>query len=96
MQIGQKLDFRDWNKAVMPHADGEPKDGLFVQQRIKHTRCAKFFLQPLCHAIDAAFARDIFAEHRDIGILQHDICQGEVDALGQSDRLSQVARIFGK
>ena len=62
VQIGQKLDFRDRHKAIMPHPDGEAQYGLFVEQCIKDPRRAEFLLQPLGHPVHPALARHIFAK----------------------------------
>ena len=78
----------------MRHANGKAQDRLFVQQCVEHTHGAEFLLQPLRHAINAALARDIFAKHRDIGILQHDVRQGKIDALGQGRWLGKVTRVM--
>ena len=96
VQIGQKLDFRDRHKAIMPHPDGEAQYGLFVEQCIKHPRRAEFLLQTLGHPVHPALARHIFAKQRDIGVAQHQIGERKVDGLRQRHRLGQIALILGK
>ena len=96
VQIGKELDFRDGDKAIMPHAYGKAEDGLFVQQCIKNPRRAEFFLQPLRYAINAALARDVLAKQRDIGIAQHQISQRKIDRFGQRHRLGKVAHVLGE
>ncbi len=36
VQIGEELDFRHRHEAVLRHADGQPEDRLFIQQRVDH------------------------------------------------------------
>ena len=91
VQIGQELNLRDRHETIMAGADGEPENGLLVEQSVDHPVDAKARLQLLRHAIDAALAADILARQQNFRMFQHQIGQCPID--DAAHRLRRTHRV---
>ena len=71
----------------LARADGEPEDGLLVEQRVEDASSAERLPQPHGHAVHAALLRDVLAEHEHLGVFPHQIGERGADAVTERPRL---------
>jgi hypothetical protein len=86
MDVSQKLNFRNRQKAVVGKSDRGSQNSLFIEQRIEHTTRPKLFVKPIRHVIDAAFLSHVFTEYNRAGVAGESFCKPHIDQFRQVKR----------
>ena len=83
MDVGEVLDFGDWQHAAEAGPQSQAENGLFVEDGVEDAGEAELFLQAAGESIDAALTGDVFAEKDCLRVIGKDVAQRGVDGLRQ-------------
>src|SRR5665811_688768 len=70
VQIGEVLDFRDWQEAGYCGARGDAEDRLLIEDRVEYPRRTHTLCQSPRHSIHAALACHVLTEDKGLRIVR--------------------------